>query len=261
MGGGGQRAELIGQVQLGRRPLEEGQREAAVAQLEALGSLQFLRRHLGDTHTHTALQVSQATAPCPAPPAEPWPPIGAHLVCVLPLQLHLRLADAPVLPVSPAQPPVVQHRGPQRLLVGGGAVGGVGGAAGEARGGSGDCGHAAQRRGEDVGNHHGAHTTLLLLRQGAGLRRHTGHSTAGVEEEDEEEEESAHQCDDTVLSLHLLPEVLEAAQQPVVQRFQLLRRLLAVNPDPVSQERDLEEEKVSHLRGGSRAGGASPAGR
>lgn len=53
----------------------------------------------------------------------------------------------------------------------------------------------------------------------------------------------AHQGDDSVLSLHLLPQVLEAAQQPVVQRLQLLRGFLTVHTDPISQERDLEEEK------------------
>lgn len=81
----------------------------------------------------------------------------------------------------------------------------------------------------------------------------------------------AHQGDDSVLSLHLLPQVLEAGQQAVVQRLQLLRGLLTVNTDPVGQERDLQEQEEvargSHLiwlgRGeeGSRVGGASPAGR
>lgn len=42
--------------------------------------------------------------------------------------------------------------------------------------------------------------------------------------------------------LHLLPEVLEAGDQAVVQRLQLLRRFLPVDPNPVGQERDLEEE-------------------
>lgn len=54
---------------------------------------------------------------------------------------------------------------------------------------------------------------------------------------------SAHQRDDSVLSLHLLPQVLEAGQQSVVQRLQLLRGLLTMHTDPISQERDLEEEE------------------
>lgn len=47
----------------------------------------------------------------------------------------------------------------------GGAVRG-GGATGEAGGGAGnggDGGHATQGGGQDVGHHHGAHATLLLL--------------------------------------------------------------------------------------------------
>lgn len=69
--------------------------------------------------------------------------------------------------------------------------------------------------------------------------------------------------------LHLLPEVLEAGDQAVVQRLQLLRRLLPVDPNPVGQERDLEEEETQALLNVSRLqsmmmadwGGGSPAGR
>lgn len=71
--------------------------------------------------------------------------------------------------------------------------------------------------------------------------------------------------------LHFLPKVLEAGDQTVVQGLQLLRRLLAVDANPVGQEGDLEEEtqallsvscfeSITVMVGGT-GGGGSPAGR
>lgn len=69
--------------------------------------------------------------------------------------------------------------------------------------------------------------------------------------------------------LHFLPKVLEAGDQTVVQGLQLLRRLLAVDANPVGQDGDLEEEtralssmpcfeSMTMMVGGA---GGSPAGR
>lgn len=66
--------------------------------------------------------------------------------------------------------------------------------------------------------------------------------------------------------LHFLPEVLEARDQAVVQRLQLLRRLLAMDADSLRQQGDLrgppalERAQLSGLAKNGR-GAESPAGR
>lgn len=73
---------------------------------------------------------------------------------------------------------------------------------------------------------HGCHAQVRRQwGKGAGLR-----STRSI----------THQSDDAVVLLHLLPEVLEAGDQAVVQRLQLLRRLLAVDADSLRQQGDLQ---------------------
>ena len=53
---GGQRAQRVGQAELGRPPLEQGQGEAPVPQLQALGSLLLLRRRLRTRNTRRSCQ-------------------------------------------------------------------------------------------------------------------------------------------------------------------------------------------------------------
>lgn len=50
--GGGQRAEGVGQVEMGRSALEQGQRQTTVSQLQTLGSLLLLWRSLGCEAQH-----------------------------------------------------------------------------------------------------------------------------------------------------------------------------------------------------------------
>lgn len=80
--------------------------------------------------------------------------------------------------------------------------------------------------------------------------------------------EETHQRDDTIMLLHFLPEVLETCDQAVVERLQLLRRLLAVDPDSLRQQGDLQRKASVTERAQQWAcakndggGGKPPAGR
>lgn len=53
---------------------------------------------------------------------------------------------------------------------------------------------------------------------------------------------SSYQRLDAVLFLHLLPQLLEAGLQPLVEGPQRLRHLLPVDPHAFGQVRDLEGE-------------------
>lgn len=51
---------------------------------------------------------------------------------------------------------------------------------------------------------------------------------------------ATHQSYDAIMLLHFLPKVLEARNQAVVQRLQLLRRLLPMDANPICQDGDLK---------------------
>lgn len=70
-----------------------------------------------------------------------------------------------------------------------------------------------------------------------------------------------HQRDDTIMFLHFLPEVLETCDQAVVERPQLLGRLLAMDTNPLRQQGDLQRNasvtERAPLSGGAKNGGRS----